>query len=105
MEKLFYPLTQRRLRTGTHMRELAASVKLSHKSFIQPLFAEEGIHLPRAVNGLAGISVDTASSVLYTIGESMKEGITKFLLFPVPANKKESDFDFSFATSVVKKIK
>ena len=40
MEKIFYPVTQRRLRTDTHIRELTASVKLSHKSFIQPLFVE-----------------------------------------------------------------
>lgn len=105
MEKHFYPLTQRRLRTGIHIRELTASVKLSHKSFIQPLFVEEGIQIPRAVNGLAGIEVDTASSVLHTIEQSVKNGTTKFLLFPVPANKKENDFDFSFPTSVVKKIK
>ena len=38
MEKIFYPVTQRRLRADAHIRELTASVKLSHKSFIQPLF-------------------------------------------------------------------
>jgi len=105
MEKLFYPLTQRRLRADTHMRELTASVKLSHKSFIQPLFVEEGIPSPRSINGLPGVEVDTASSILYTIEQSIKGGATKFLLFPVPANKKEKDFDFSFADSVVKSIK
>lgn len=105
MEKLFYPITQRRLRAGTHMRELTASVKLSHKSFIQPLFAEEGISKPRSVKGLPGVDVDSASSILYTIEESVKNGATKFLLFPVPMNKKESDFNFSFAASLVKSIK
>jgi delta-aminolevulinic acid dehydratase/porphobilinogen synthase len=52
MEKIFYPITQRRLRADTHIRELTASVKLSHKSFIQPLFVDEAITEPRAVNGL-----------------------------------------------------
>jgi delta-aminolevulinic acid dehydratase/porphobilinogen synthase len=52
MEKIFYPITQRRLRADTHIRELTASVKLSHKSFIQPLFVDEAIAEPRAVNGL-----------------------------------------------------
>ena len=105
MEKFFYPLTQRRLRVDTHIRELTASVKLSHKSFIQPLFVDEGISSPREVNGLPGVEVDTSSSILYSIEQSIKGGATKFLLFPVPANKKEQDFDFSFATSVVKSIK
>jgi len=40
MEKIFYPITQRRLRADAHIRELTASVKLSHKSFIQPLFVD-----------------------------------------------------------------
>ena len=105
MEKIFYPITQRRLRADAHIRELTASVKLSHKSFIQPLFVDETITEPRAVNGLTDVEVDTASSVLTTIEQSIKAGATKFLLFPVPANKKENGFDFSFASSVVRSIK
>jgi len=105
MEKIFYPITQRRLRTDAHIRELTASVKLSHKSFIQPLFVDEAIAEPRAVNGLTDVEVDTSSSVLTTIEQSIKGGATKFLLFPVPANKKEKNFDFSFATSVIRSIK
>ena len=105
MEKIFYPITQRRLRADTHIRELTASVKLSHKSFIQPLFVDEAITEPRAVNGLTGVEVDTSSSVLTTIEQSIKGGATKFLLFPVPANKKEAGFDFSFASSLIRSIK
>jgi porphobilinogen synthase len=105
MEKIFYPITQRRLRADAHIRELTASVKLSHKSFIQPLFVDEAITEPRAVNGLTGVEVDTSSSVLTTIEQSIKAGATKFLLFPVPANKKEGGFDFSFASSLIRSIK
>lgn len=105
MEKIFYPITQRRLRTDAHIRELTASVKLSHKSFIQPLFVDEAITEPRAINGLTEIEVDTPSSVLTTIEQSIKAGATKFLLFPVPKNKKEVNFDFSFASSLVRSIK
>lgn len=105
METNFNPLTQRRLRVDTHMRELTASVKLSHKSFIQPLFVDEAISEPREVNGLNGVQVDTTGSVLQTIEKDISSGATKFLLFPVPAQKKEKDFDFSFATSIVQKIR
>jgi len=105
MEKIFYPVTQRRLRADTHIRELTASVKLSHKSFIQPLFVDEAISQPRAVNGLPGVEVDTASTVLNTIESSISSGATKFLLFPVPSEKKENDFNFSFAASVIRSIK
>jgi porphobilinogen synthase len=105
MERIDYPLTQRRLRTGTHIRELTASVKLSHKSFIQPLFVEEGMIQTRQVNGLPGVEVDTAVTVLSTIEHCMQNGIKKFLVFPVPAAKKEDNFDFSFAVSLIKNIK
>jgi len=105
METNFYPVTQRRLRTDTHIRELTASVKLSHKSFIQPLFVDEAIQTPREVNGLNGVQVDTLDSVLYNIEQCVNNDIRKFLLFPVPANKKEKDFDFSFAVNVIGKIK
>ena len=105
MEKIFYPITQRRLRADAHIRELTASVKLSHKSFIQPLFVDEAITGPRAVNGLSEVEVDTPASVLTTIEQSIKGGATKFLLFPVPGNKKQNGFDFSFASSLVRSIK
>jgi porphobilinogen synthase len=105
MEKIFYPLTQRRLRTGTHIRELTASVKLSHKSFIQPLFADEALQQPRVVDGLTNVQVDTVSSILYTIEQDLQNGISKFLLFPVPTKKQENNFNFSFATSLIKTIK
>jgi porphobilinogen synthase len=87
MEKLFYPFTQRRVRADAHIRELTAGVKLSHKSFIQPLFVDEAITEPRLVNGLAGVYVETSETVLHTIEKSIAAGITKFLLFPVPAKK------------------
>jgi len=66
---------------------------------------DEAIAEPRAVNGLTEVEVDTPSSVLTTIEQSIKTGATKFLLFPVPANKKENGFDFSFASTLVRSIK
>lgn len=105
METNFYPLNQRRLRTDTHIRELTASVKLSYKSFIQPLFVDEAITTPRDVEGMNAVQVDTIDSVLYTIEQDLKYGISKFLLFPVPARKRDKDFDFSFASNLIKKIK
>ena len=105
METNFWPLTQRRLRTGTHIRELTASVKLTHKSFIQPLFVDEAVSSPRKVNGLNDIQVETPDSILYSIERDISDGITKFLLFPVPASKQEHAFDFSFTGTVLKRIK
>jgi porphobilinogen synthase len=51
------------------------------------------------------VQVDTMDSVLFTIEQDLKNGISKFLLFPVPAHKKDNNFDFSFAGNLIKKIK
>ena len=101
MEKIEYPITQRRLRTGTLIRELTASVKLSHKSFILPLFVEEGLVSPRPVQGLGGVRVETVDTILDEVQVQLDKGITKFLLFPVPVAKQEQPGDFTFATNVV----
>jgi len=105
METNFNPITQRRLRADRHIRELTTSIKLSHKSFIQPLFVDEAISEPREINGLNEILVETMDSILPAIEKGLDSGISKFLLFPVPAHKKEKDFDFSFAAKTIKKIK
>lgn len=105
MEKVEYSLTQRRLRSNPHIRSLAATVRLSHHAFIQPLFVEEGLLSQRSVDGLNGVYVDTKDSVIETIQSDIEAGITKFLFFPIPAHKVEKSFDFSFAVNTVKKIK
>lgn len=93
------------MRTGAHMRELTAGVRLSHRAFIQPLFVEESIDRPRAINGLSQVEVDTADTILKRIETDMLAGAQKFLLFPVPESKQEHPRDFSFAASVVDRIK
>lgn len=105
MEKIEYSLTQRRLRANTQIRSLASTVRLTHHGFIQPLFVEEGLLEQRSVAGLNAVFVDTFDSVLTTIQADVDAGISKFLLFPVPASKTVSTFDFSFARDVIRKIR
>jgi porphobilinogen synthase len=102
MENQGYPITHRRLRASSHIRELAATVRLSHKSFVQPLFVEENLKESKTTSGLR---VDSKESVLNEIEECLKNGISKFLLFPIPASKVNEGFDFSFVTSVIRSIK
>jgi porphobilinogen synthase len=66
---------------------------------------EEGLAAKRLVKGLYGVEVETAETILFTIEACLQNGISKFLLFPVPSAKKETEFDFSFAVSVIKRIK
>lgn len=105
MEKIFYPITQRRLRKDAHIRELSSSVHLSYKNFIQPVFVDEALTSTQPIGGLANVQVDTLSSILFSIENDLKSGISKFLLFPVPAQKRNKDFDFSFVSALVRAIK
>lgn len=105
MEKVSYPGTQRRYRASEQIRELTSGVRLSHKAFIQPLFVDASVDTYRYVDGLNEVRVDSIESVIDTINADIHSGVTKFLLFPVPAKKSDKDFDYSFATSVVKNIK
>ncbi|MCR6719444.1 MAG: porphobilinogen synthase [Chitinophagaceae bacterium] len=105
MENIKYPLTERRQRSSSAMRELSAGRHLSHRAFIQPLFVEENLLQPREVNGLDHVLVENENSILFSIEADIHRGINKFLLFPVPVTRAERPSDFSFAISIVKKIK
>jgi porphobilinogen synthase len=100
-----YPMNQRRVRANNHIRELASTVVLDYKKFIQPLFVNQALFERKAVPGMGDIWSDTITSVKETIKSDMKNGVTKFLLFPVPKDKYDHDFNFDFAVKVVKEIK
>jgi porphobilinogen synthase len=102
MEAQHYPITHRRLRASAHIRELVANVRLSHKSFVQPLFVEENLPTSKITSGL---TIHTVTTVLHEIENSIDKGISKFLLFPIPAAKQSKPFNFSFVHSVIQSIK
>lgn len=100
-----YDSKQRRIRANRHIRELAASVKLSHLDFVQPLFIDESVGERRRIQSLCGVSSETIDSAIRQIGHDLEQGISKFLIFPVPAAKADRDFDFSFITRAIRRIK
>jgi porphobilinogen synthase len=100
-----YYSNQRRLRASQHIRELAATVHLNHKDFIQPLFLDESITAPTPIQTLHEINSDTLQSLLLQIENDLQKGISKFLLFPVPANKSDTNFDYSFVVNALQQIK
>ena len=86
-----YYSTHRRLRASGHIRELVSDVTLSHRDFIQPLFIDESVSTSTPISTLTEINSDTIESTLQQIEKDLKEGITKFLLFPVPKQKTASN--------------
>ena len=104
METNYYS-NRRRIRANAHIRELVANVYLDHRDFIQPLFVDESVAVRTAMATLNGISADTIETLLAQIASDLEQGITKFLLFPVPLAKSNQDFDFSFVLKALKAIK
>ena len=104
MEVKTYNSNRRRVRANPQVRELAATVQLSHRDFIQPLFLDQSIRNRTPINSLNHISSETVESLLKQIESDIEEGINKFLLFPVPVTRSEKNFDFSFVLNALKKI-
>ena len=100
-----YHNNRRRIRANQHIRELAATVQLNHKEFIQPLFLDESVTEQTPITTLNEINADTLQSIILQIESDLQKGISKFLLFPVPAKKSEQNFDFSFTIIGIKEIK
>lgn len=101
----FYHSNRRRIRANQHIRELATTVQLNHKEFIQPLFLDESISKQIPIATLNEVNSDTLESLLLQIESDLKKGISKFLLFPVPFQKSESNFNYSFINNALQQIK
>lgn len=91
-------LSLRRNRDNRHIRELTREVRLHVEQFIQPLFVVEELREREAIPGLHDVHRDTGTTLLRQIEADLAQGITKFLLFGVPARKQ--DRDFSHAVTV-----
>ncbi len=98
-------MNRRRIRANSHIRSLTATIRLSHLDFIQPLFVEEGLDKRTPITSLNEINTDTIESLILQIEEDLSKGISKFLLFPVPSNKSENNFDYSLTINTLKSIK
>ncbi|MGG9960387.1 porphobilinogen synthase [Ferruginibacter sp. SUN106] len=100
-----YYNNRRRIRANQHIRELATTIQLNHKEFIQPLFLDETISTQTVIDTLNEVNSDTIQSALVQIEKDLEKGISKFLLFPVPAKKSVSNFDYHFIINAIREIK
>ena len=81
-----------RLRASPHLRDLCAETEFNRAQLIQPFFVVEGLSKPEPIPGLRGNVRHHIASALQQIESDVNEGVTHFLLFPVPAKKQESGF-------------
>jgi porphobilinogen synthase len=98
-------LDLRRTRQSAALRELTREVRLHQEQFMQPLFAVDGIALREPVPGLHDVYRETPATLLAQIESDLDAGISKFLLFGVPAKKHETAFGHQFTIEQISAIK
>jgi porphobilinogen synthase len=98
-------LSARRTRLSPAIRELTREIRPHHEQFIQPLFVVEGLTKREAVPGLNGVWRDTADSLIAQVESDLGNGISKFLLFGIPANKHTHEFDTEFLEQQITSLK
>ncbi len=94
-----------RLRASQHLRDLCAETEFNRAQLIQPFFVVEGLEHEEPIAGLRGNSRHNIPSALKQIEKDLADGVTQFLLFPVPAEKKESGFSHDATHKTIAEIR
>jgi len=94
-----------RLRATQHLRDLCAETEFNRAQLIQPFFVVEGLKQEEQIPGLRGNVRHNIPSALKQIEKDLADGVTHFLLFPVPAEKKESGFSHDATQQTISEIR
>src|SRR5437870_10205125 len=94
-----------RLRASQHLRDLCAETEFNRAQLIQPFFVVEGLESEEPIAGLRGNVRHNIPSALKQIEKDLTNGVTQFLLFPVPAEKKESGFSHDATQQAISEIR
>src|SRR4249920_1387418 len=98
-------ISLRRLRQDPHIRALTREARPHPEQFIQPLFVVEALAARETIPGLPGVYRDTAASLLAQVEADLKAGVSKFLLFGVPAGHRLKAIDWSFTSGQIASLK
>lgn len=94
-----------RLRSSPHLRDLCAETEFNRAQLIQPFFVVEGLGEDEPIAGLRGNVRHTVASALKQIEKDLTDGVTQFLLFPVPAEKKDDKFTHRLTRETISEIR
>src|SRR5437762_14379128 len=94
-----------RLRATQNLRDLGAETEFNRAQLIQAFFVVEGLENDEPIAGLRGNVRLNISSALKQIESDLKDGVTHFLLFPVPGEKRESKFNHKFERDLISQIR
>ncbi len=94
-----------RLRASQHLRDLCAETEFNRAQLIQPFFVVEGLNQTEPIPSLRGNVRHNIPSALKQIEKDLNDGVTHFLLFPVPSTKKDSGFDHQSTRETISQIR
>jgi porphobilinogen synthase len=94
-----------RLRSSPHLRDLCAETEFNRAQLIQPFFVVEGLAQEEPIAGLRGNVRHNVTSALKQIEKDLADGVTQFLLFPVPAGKQEGNFTHQSTRETISEIR
>jgi porphobilinogen synthase len=94
-----------RLRSSQHLRDLCAETAFTRAQLIQPFFVVEGLAQEEPIAGLRGNVRHNVASALKQIEKDLANGVTQFLLFPVPAEKKDRNFTHKLTNETISEIR
>jgi porphobilinogen synthase len=94
-----------RLRQSAHLRDLVAETTFSVAQLIQPLFVVEDLAGSELIGGLGDNARHGEASALESIARDLEAGVRHFLLFPVPAAKRDRALTFRHLARSVDAIK
>jgi len=100
-----YAISQRRLRSTKHIRELLRQNRPTLGQMMQPIFVVDGIKNRQPVPGMTGVFRETPDTLLSSTEKDLKAGVSKFLLFPVPQEKHTEKFHYDFACKQIENLK
>ena len=94
-----------RLRGSQHLRDLCAETEFNRAQLIQPFFVVGGLAQAEPIAGLRGNVRHSVSSALQQVEKDLADGVTQFLLFPVPAEKKDSGFSHQLTYETISELR
>ena len=94
-----------RLKGSQHLRDLCAETEFNRAQLIQPFFVVEGLAHDEPIDGLRGTVRHNVASALRQIEKDLGDGVTQFLLFPVPADKGNGNFTHQLTREMISEIR
>ena len=94
-----------RLKKNSILRNMCAETSFLSDQLIQPIFISENITDKKNIPGLGDNYVFNINDSIRQIENDLKNNCRNFLLFLIPSEKKEFDFNLNFQSEAISQVK